>query len=589
VDLARRRIAALNLWRDHGADFLMSDLPEGSEAMPDALMRDFLDEVVRSSTAHRDQLLDGPEDTESRRVVVVDDDRVLLRLLEAFIASTPGLRLAGQAMTAAGAVGMVIAELPDIVVLDYQLDHLTADKVIELIGVFSPGTRVLLHSARDDIHKIGMRLGVARTVHKGDDVSRLVEALALLGRVDESRRDDAAVGEGEPGLIGDGRDQAGDQRDMAGVDRDQAGDQRDLAGIDRDEAGHRRDHDADERDQAADQRDLVADDRDLTARRRDVSAGQRDDAGMRRDAAGLSRDGIADRRDRAAEIRDLEAEEFEETLDVTNPAAAAARRRSVQARVDAASDRAGASTDRGAGAGDRVNSDADRDVARADRQASARARDNAELDRDRALADRVSGADGRTDSDADRDSASADRWAGATERTDAEHDRGSALADRGASARERGFAALDGLTGVHLRGPGFAGLEREMMRAARTGEPMVVAFVDVDGLKTINDQEGHAAGDQTLVQVASVLVALLRSYDLVIRYGGDEFLCVLPGMVCHEAVQRLDRVRAAVAEQAPGRSVSVGIAEHWFGDSPDSLVARADAALYSERRRLRGS
>lgn len=125
-------------------------------------------------------------------------------------------------------------------------------------------------------------------------------------------------------------------------------------------------------------------------------------------------------------------------------------------------------------------------------------------------------------------------------------------------------------------------LEHEMDRAFRAGQPLAVAFVDVDGLKAINDSRGHAAGDQMLVGVTTMLSASLRSYDLVIRFGGDEFLCVLPGLDMADANRRLDSVHSAL-KAATGGSVSIGIATLEQQDTAGALIARADAALYRGR------
>lgn len=96
------------------------------------------------------------------------------------------------------------------------------------------------------------------------------------------------------------------------------------------------------------------------------------------------------------------------------------------------------------------------------------------------------------------DRAAQDRGAGAGERTNAELDRDTALADRGASAREREHSSHDDLTGAYRRGAGFVELEREIARARRAEQPLVLAFIDVDQLKVINDSRGHAAGDRML-------------------------------------------------------------------------------------------
>jgi diguanylate cyclase (GGDEF)-like protein len=218
---------------------------------------------------------------------------------------------------------------------------------------------------------------------------------------------------------------------------------------------------------------------------------------------------------------------------------------------------------------------------------SALARREAASDRRCSSRDRRAGARERTRAGDDRGTSLADRGAGACERSEAEHDRTTALADRGASALEREQAVVDDLTGTYLRGAGFIELQRDMERATRDEEPLVLAFIDVDGLKAVNDSSGHAAGDRLLLEVADALRARTRSHDLLIRYGGDEFVCAIAGMTTAEATSRFAGVNASLAT-APGRgSVTVGFAEMRRSESPRGLVARADAALYRKREQQR--
>ena len=291
---------------------------------------------------------------------------------------------------------------------------------------------------------------------------------------------------------------------------------------------HERDQAGDERDEAGTQRDQSAERRDQAGDRRDQSADRRDDAADRRDQAADRRDDAADRRDQAAERSE-------------------------------------------AGAG--IPADA----------LSAVARREAWYDRRRASQDRRAGANERTSAENDRDTSQADRGAGATERTQAELDRDTSQADRGASASEREDASVDDLTGVYLRRAGFLELEREMARARRDDQPLALAFVDVDRLKDINDSRGHAAGDRMLLSVADTFRANLRSYDLIIRYGGDEFVCAMSGLSIADASERLALVNALLAEAPEHGSVTVGLAELRPDDSAEDLVGRADAELYRQR------
>jgi diguanylate cyclase (GGDEF)-like protein len=182
----------------------------------------------------------------------------------------------------------------------------------------------------------------------------------------------------------------------------------------------------------------------------------------------------------------------------------------------------------------------------------------------------------------DRVGARRDREGSASDRMQAEDDRRAASADRAISTRERAASFIDGLTGVHRREAGIAELKREMARAKREKRPLVVAYLDVDGLKAINDSLGHAAGDRVLREVGGSLRAHLRDYDLIIRWGGDEFLCGLVGLSVEDAVARFELVHSHLAA-SDRASITVGFAELKADDSLQTLVARADASLYKQR------
>jgi diguanylate cyclase (GGDEF)-like protein len=130
------------------------------------------------------------------------------------------------------------------------------------------------------------------------------------------------------------------------------------------------------------------------------------------------------------------------------------------------------------------------------------------------------------------------------------------------------------------------GIEHEIVRARRTGDRLTLAFVDVDGLKRVNDEHGHAAGDALLRNVVEALGSGLRASDLIVRYGGDEFLCALADAGKHHAAKRLQISEGILARFAIG-SLSVGLAELRPGEDAAALIARADHALYSARRQLR--
>jgi diguanylate cyclase (GGDEF)-like protein len=228
----------------------------------------------------------------------------------------------------------------------------------------------------------------------------------------------------------------------------------------------------------------------------------------------------------------------------------------------------------------------ERDAAADERDLAAQRRDRAADERDR-VAERRDRADRRS-SPGDSAQAADDRRRAAHDRRLASHDRRRARNDRRQAGRDRHQAGLDSLTGALRRDRGAVDLQREIDRARRSDGLLILAFVDVDGLKAINDTHGHAAGDRALRAVAAALRGGLRSYDLVMRYGGDEFLCGLPGSDLDGAQRRFDAVASTLAEENPGTSVSIGLAELANPDTLEALTARADASLYAARRNARG-
>src|SRR4051812_6283569 len=142
----------------------------------------------------------------------------------------------------------------------------------------------------------------------------------------------------------------------------------------------------------------------------------------------------------------------------------------------------------------------------------------------------------------------AERRAAARERSAAARDRRQAAEDWARARRMLASALQDDLTGAYTRGPGREQLAHAVERAHRIGEPLVVVFLDADHLKIRNDEHGHAAGDELLREIGNALRASLRSYDIVVRYGGDEFVCAMSGIRVTDARRRLRGVAAALAE-----------------------------------------
>lgn len=231
----------------------------------------------------------------------------------------------------------------------------------------------------------------------------------------------------------------------------------------------------------------------------------------------------------------------------------------------------------------------DRD-ARADaHDTESSARDERSTARDARAVTREQSAGGRTDAGAaaDRLAALRDRCSGAGDRNQSAHDREAARADRSSAASDRQNAWTDELTGAYRREIGICLLEREITIAQRTNQAFSLAFVDVDNLKATNDRHGHAAGDARLRATASSIQAHLRSYDIIVRLGGDEFVCGLLDVTLDEAAKRFRLVNAHLAAAHPGSSITPGLAELGPDDALRDVLARADAAMYAERRRIR--
>ena len=197
----------------------------------------------------------------------------------------------------------------------------------------------------------------------------------------------------------------------------------------------------------------------------------------------------------------------------------------------------------------------EREVARLDREAAARDRDTAALSWHRS----------------------------AQLRQAARADRNRAALLRHEASLERDALRTDDVTGALERRPGLSALERELERCRRGDGRMVVGFIDVDGLKQVNDTQGHRAGDRLLHEVVAALKASVRPYDVVVRYGGDEFVYSLTGVTIEAALSRFEHMATTLERATGGGSVSVGLAELRPHDTLSTVIARADADLYARR------
>jgi diguanylate cyclase (GGDEF)-like protein len=144
----------------------------------------------------------------------------------------------------------------------------------------------------------------------------------------------------------------------------------------------------------------------------------------------------------------------------------------------------------------------------------------------------------------------------------------------------RNLARVDELTGLPNRRAWFGELPLALERARRDGRPVSVAILDLDHFKKFNDTYGHPAGDQLLRGAANGWVTKLRTVDTLGRYGGEEFVALLPAAGGAEAAAVIDRLREATPS---GQTFSCGVAT-WDGQEPvEDLIARADKALYEAK------
>lgn len=160
------------------------------------------------------------------------------------------------------------------------------------------------------------------------------------------------------------------------------------------------------------------------------------------------------------------------------------------------------------------------------------------------------------------------------------------------------YAATDALTGLGNRHTMEDAFPREIERSRRDADSLSLILLDLDNFKALNDRHGHVAGDRVLATVADVLRQQFRPGDILVRYGGDEFAVLLPGVDCERAELIAERVRVAVADCAiPGEAApdamnvtaSIGIAELGDDNTLDALLHAADEAMYRAKRKGRNT
>jgi diguanylate cyclase (GGDEF)-like protein len=187
----------------------------------------------------------------------------------------------------------------------------------------------------------------------------------------------------------------------------------------------------------------------------------------------------------------------------------------------------------------------------------------------------------------DRAKAAADRTSAAVEREQAAHDRAAALQAQ-AEARHDAqhnlmLVASDELTGALTRQFGLEGVSHEIDRAGRSGGRLVLAAIDVDRLVEVKHALGQAGADRLLRFVGDSLRANVRSYDLIVRYREDEFLCAMPNITRAAATKRLTTVAAVLTAADKQQAITFGVAEYDPRDELQDILFRAGEDLLASR------
>lgn len=154
------------------------------------------------------------------------------------------------------------------------------------------------------------------------------------------------------------------------------------------------------------------------------------------------------------------------------------------------------------------------------------------------------------------------------------------------------LAATDVLTGLPNRREMMRELDAQLALAQRGGQSLSLLLIDIDDFKQVNDLHGHATGDAVLSRLGHTLGTQLRGSDRLGRWGGEEFVVVVPGVALPGAMELAERLRQATLSgplppPLTRLSISLGVAEHRPGDTADTLLQRADAALYRAKQQGR--
>ena len=322
-----------------------------------------------------------------------------------------------------------------------------------------------------------------------------------------------------------------------------------------------------EADQTVADADQTAADADQTAADADEMAAAQDEADAELDQFAAEQDQAAADKQQQGDVAGLSTKSYE--------ASRSARQRSSISRL-------AAHIARTVAARSRVTTATKRDTNAAKRDATALRRDEDAAALERSLSDSHESVTAKLREISAR--AALDREQAATDRLKAAEDRTEAARERARLEADLRSANLDDLTGAFRRETGRLALRHEIDRARRADGRFIVAFVDIDGMKVVNDQQGHAAGDHVLQTLVWTMRSNLRSFDPVVRYGGDEFVCGIGGIDMNDVERRFAAIDTALQGEV-GVGISVGLAGLEADDTLERITARADEALLEAKRR----
>jgi diguanylate cyclase (GGDEF)-like protein len=305
----------------------------------------------------------------------------------------------------------------------------------------------------------------------------------------------------------------------------------------------------------------------------DQTLSDSDQAIAERDQAESDADQAASDRDQAASDREFGRFRASDLMKTDHAASESDRSRNSAARRAATGARAGSMLARSETGRKRDEVASLRDMQAQVRDRTAELRDDASDDHERALG-RPGGYPSRG-----RATAAEDRQRAAEDRKRAAADRARAAEDREHALGEVRKAEMDDLTGFFRSRLGNDILRHEIDRAERNGGQLVFLYVDVNGLKQINDTLGHEEGNRLLRAVAEAMRSRLRSYDPVVRVGGDEFVSALPGIDVDQAVRVAVDIQGALGKAYAGATMSYGLSTLEPGDTVATMVKRGDDAL----------